>query len=275
MGSPSSWLVICEGHDADAIWAGSALRRRGHRVELVSSESLASARRFEQHLDGDPDGGADAFRVVLDDGRELDLEQVQGVLNRAWTFPQGHLVGVAPADLDYARQELHAFYLGWLAGLPGPVLNPATPRGFAGAWRSAFDWAVLASRAGLGTAPLAVHSSLGPPAQGMPPAWTPPGAQRLQVVGERLLGPPLPEDVAESVRRLARLSCTPLLELTLLPPGVPPWHSTEWSHGWTFVDARPHVELRWAGEAMIDALAEALADGDGPGQRAGTPEESP
>ena len=279
MGSRSTWLVLCEGHDADALWAGAALGARGHPVQLVTSESLASARRFEQHLDGDPDTGDDAFRVVLGDGRSIDLARVRGVLNRAWTFPRGHLAGVAPADLDYARQELHAFYLGWLAALPGPVLNPATPRGFAGAWRSALDWAVLASRAGLAMVPLRVHSSVGPPPQGAPPAWAAgrarSDAQRIQVVGERLLGPQLPEDVAVAARRLARLSSTPLLELTLLPPGVPLPHGGGRSDGWTFVDARPHVELRWAGEAMIDALAEALAAGDGSGGRSRTAEEIP
>ena len=41
---------------------------------------------------------------------------------------------------DYAAAELSALIVSWLAALGGRVLNPASARGFSGAWRSRSEW---------------------------------------------------------------------------------------------------------------------------------------
>jgi hypothetical protein len=190
------------------------------------------ATRFEHRVGVE---GAHAT-FALPDGREVDTTRVEATLNRL-TVPDAELLGPAPpADRDYATQEVWATWLSWLHALPGPTLNPATPRGLSGPSLAPVEWSMLAGRAGLETAPVSVDGA----------AFSSPApAHLLFVVGEAVIGPPSPTDVVQGCQALAVASACLLLGMTF-------------TADWLFVGATPHPDLRRGGRALIDALAAAL-----------------
>lgn len=235
------WFVLCAPGDTAALWAADGLRRRGLApVEVVPLATLASALRWEHRIDAD--GVLTSVRLA--DGRRLESAAVRGVLNRvAWT-PTDLVDRAAPADRDYAVQEVHAFFLSWLHALPR-VLNPPTPRGLAGAWRSAAEWHVLAAAAGLRNAPVRVGTgAAAPDGTAAEPART------VCVAAGRVCGPRLPPEVEKGCAALSRLADTPLLGIDFVAaePGE-----------WTFAAATPFPALQHGGEPLCDALADFLA----------------
>lgn len=174
---------------------------------------------------------------------------MRGTVNRLTGPPETVIGRARAADRAYAREELYAFWLSWLATLPGPVLNAPDPRGLGGAHRSPEEWALLAAAAGL-------------PADGALPAAG--GASRvgtgatvtMLAVAGAVTGPVVDPAVRAAVRRLADRAGTALLGVALARRGG----------GWCFAGATTHPDLRAGGERALDALAAALRAraGDGP-----------
>lgn len=246
------WLVLSERGDVDAQWAQRGLlARRLAPVELVTVDELVAARRWEHRLGGE----RDTVTIELSDGRVIEGGRIRGALNRLIAIPSSLVERAVPTDREYATQELYAFFLSWLASLPGRILNPPTPQGLSGCWLERSEWLVLAASAGLDPGS---HrwSSNGNRAGSTPSA----DARRrtILVIGDRALGPPgVPTTVVAGCGRLARS-----LHLTIL--GV------EFLVGedgrWMFRDATTVPALRRGGEKALDLLAVAL-DGSAAGFR--------
>jgi hypothetical protein len=229
------WLVLCERADLDAHWAAAGLVRRGlEPIELVHADELAAATRW-QHRVG-PDGCS--VTVELVDGRTLSSAEIRGTLNRLVQTPSAPLLRAAPGDREYAREELHAFALSWLAALPGPVLNRPTPQGLSGPWLHRSEWLALAARAGLATPPFRSDDAESE-GRGRSPAAS------VIVVGAKAFGPPGVPALADACGRLARLVGAALLEVAFDPDGL-------------FAAATTLPALRPGGDPLLDALAGAL-----------------
>jgi hypothetical protein len=139
-------VVLCSASDAPALWAWGGLKQLGVRpLELVLAESLAQSSLWEHRVGRD---GAH-LKIVLPDRRVLCSTRIRGVLNRL-VMPSQSVVNLASAsDREYAQSELQAFYLSWLHGLPGTVLNRPTALGLCGSWLHRSEWMVRARDAGL------------------------------------------------------------------------------------------------------------------------------
>jgi hypothetical protein len=240
------WLVLASADDRAALWASAGLRARGVApLEFISVDELAWSRRWVHHI-----GTAGArVHAELADGRVFASDRVHGVLNRLTVAPMSQLVFARPSDRDYALHEISAFFLSWLHGLDATMLNPPTPQGLGGRWRAPSEWLVLAARAGLATADFVRVSD---PADGLvdeiPPTGQD-GAQRVPVVvlREQVFGADVPESVTVGCANLAQLSATPLLGVEFAFDG-----------DWRFLTATPFPDLTLGGEALLDALPEAL-----------------
>ncbi len=141
--------VLIVAHAEDALAARvylSLCRRHGPRVaRLVSDAELVFASAVTLHLDN----GLTRCSCHLADGFHLDADAVGVVFNRFQGISPGHLDAFEIGDRDYARMELNALWLAWLAGLPCPVVNPATARGLCGPLLSNAEWLLRAARVGL------------------------------------------------------------------------------------------------------------------------------
>lgn len=248
-------LVLCEPADGSALWAAAGLRRRtSGPVDVVTGAMLGSALGWEHRLRGD-DAEVD---ITLADGRHITSE-ARPVLNRLLSVPTERLAAVAGPDLEYARQEMQALFLSWLHALPGPMLNRPSPQFLGGHWRHPSQWAVLAAGAGLAAAPFRQSADDPPELAMLPPAprradtgWLPaaPPPVTVFVVAGRVVPPrPLPGDLGEGCRQLAKLAGDELLgiDLQLGPSGT-----------WELVTASSVPDLRSGGEPLLDALADAL-----------------
>lgn len=236
------WLVICSLDDKGGLWAYEGLRRRDLRpLELITAEVLGCALRWEHRLEH----GEVLTRFTLADSRSFDSKEIRGTLNRLQRAPAYHLNSSAAEDRDYSWQEFHAFFLSWLAGLPGVVLNPAQPAGLAGPWLHPSEWRWRAVQAGLPVVPYK-HSLDAPPAmedahQGYQPPLAP---SHAWVCGNHVVGQ-LPEALHEASRALARNAGCPLLQLGFDPQ-------------WRFLTASTEADLRSGGDALLNAIARTL-----------------
>lgn len=229
-------LLLCEPGDLSALWALQALRATGLEIELVTSEELARARRWEHRIEG----GRAWTEVELADGRGIDSRSVSATLNRLVRATTAGLAGADPADRDYAAAELWAFWMSWLESLPGPVLNRPSPQGLCGPWLHGTQWLVLAAGAGLATPPC--RSTNG----AEPLAFEPLAGQPFLVVaGGAVVGPSAPDEVVQGCRELSRAVPCDLL-------GV--WFRNDWE----LAGASPLPDLRRGGPALVDVLAAAL-----------------
>ena len=236
-------LVLCEPGDAVAAFASQGLLARGLATMLVTSVELCSARRWEHRVSST---GA-TLDVELTDGRRIRDAGIRAVLNRLVAVPPSCLEGADPGDRMYADQEWRALLVSALHGLASrgvPVVNEAHPYHLRGRWRTPGEWAILAHRAGFrapawrwdGVIPaMAIEDGVAANAD-------------VVVVGGRVFGG-LPGDVAERSRRLASLAGEPVLGIRL---------GGEVAGSWTFIGADPAPDLRIAGEAGLDALADLL-----------------
>lgn len=243
--------MLCEHYDEAATWAGEGLSARGLPVERVTADDLADATRWSHRVGA----AGTTFGVELDDGRVVDHETVLGTLNRLVTSPTSQLRAADPADRDYAAQELFAFSLSWLWSLPGPMLNRPTPQGLSGYWRHESEWAVLAARAGLRTAPYTMTSAesngrwmLAEEAMDEDRVTT------LFVVDGQVIGEPHHRAVTDGCRQLAALSGSTLVGIDLVDE-QPFGGGGTGPERWTFLQASPLPELRLGGDALLDALA--------------------
>ena len=242
------WLVLCSANDQSAHWAYDGLKRRGLKpLEIVYAEALPFSLRWEHRV------GADgvSISVTLPDGRVIDSDSVRGALNR--------VVGVAPLpatyspDAEYANSEIPAFFLSWMYGLPGPVLNRATAQGLSGQWRHISEWVCLASRAGL-EVPAYRQSSQDRINEAITerrlfPLGTP--TRTLIVIEGNVCGADVPPAIREGCARLSELSGTSILgvEFVLTP------QRDASGYNWMFAGATPLPDLRYGGEELLDQIA--------------------
>lgn len=232
-------LVLCDAGDPVARWLAGELTARAVHVELVTSGQILRADRLVHRVSS---SGTD-LEIDLADGRRLVAAELAGVVNRLVAVPSDPL-GAAPADGEYARQERHALWLSFLAGLPCPVLNGPMPLGLSGVWLSGPEWVVRAARAGLPTAP--AHFDSGGP---VPDALAGCSAPMLVVAGA-VFGPTPAAGLADGVRALAASVGADLLEVRL----------RRGAHGGLEVaGATTLPDLRLGGEPVIDHLAGVLA----------------
>jgi hypothetical protein len=240
------WLVLCSSQDLPALWAGQGLKARGlDPVEIVTADQLACSLRWEHRLGA---GGAEV-EVTLADGRTLRHDRIRGALNRLQWIPPG--VFAASPDREYALQEMTAFFLSWLYGLPDPVLNRPTPQGLSGRWRHASEWIWLAAQAGL---PVPPYRKRDLDAEGWTPGERPlfpqgTPMQTVLVLDGETAGAAAPAEILGGCRRLARLAGTSLLGIDFAagPAGA-----------WTFAGANPTPDLRLGGDRFLDQLAATL-----------------
>lgn len=242
------WLVLCSANDVSAHWACEGLKRRGLKpIEMVYAEALPFSPRWEHRV------GADgvSISITLPDGRLIDSAAIRGALNR--------MVGVPPLpptyspDVEYANAEIPAFFLSWMYGLPGPVLNRATAQGLCGQWKHVSEWVCLASRAGLQT-PAYKQSSGDQINEAITerrlfPIGTP--TRTVIVIEGNVCGADVPPAVREGCARLSELSGTSLLgiEFVLTP------RSVDSGSNWIFAGATPLPDLRYGGEELLDQMA--------------------
>jgi len=246
------WLILASQNDASALWAFHGLRDRGLQpLELIFAEMLPFSLRWEHRVDA----RESSITITLADGRIIRNSEVRGVLNRLTHVPLQHLSG--NPDYDYASQEYSAFFMSWLSSFRGPVLNPASSQGLAGAWRHISEWVWLAAQAGLPT-PKYRQTSADDidemvELRKLFPAGTP--TVTTVVVQDRVLGQSLTPEIERSCLKLAELAQTPLLgiDFAMTAVGAP----------WQFAGATPLPDLMLGGQPLLDHLARSLSAANG------------
>jgi hypothetical protein len=235
-------LVLCHSDDLPALWAYRELARLHRDVQLVTADALAYALTWEHRITS-----ADiTTSITLANGRTIRSGDVTGTLNRLHTVPGEHLAA-AGADRAYAEMEIYALFASWLAALPGPVLNAASPSGLCGStWRSPSEWVVLARQAGLPVLPRRESGEDDPDALMMPPPYE--GTQLVLVAGDDVIGGNAPPDVCERAGNLARRNGLSIAGVFFhVDRGI-----------WRFHSLTLLPDLRVGGARTIDALSRAL-----------------
>ena len=198
------WLVISEPEDRPALWAYEKLKQEGlDPLEQVTPEELSYTTKINYILNSEKS----EFRFFLHDGRDIDSNNVQGVLNRL-TFVHTKHFGYSP-DTQYAIQEFNAFFLGWLSSLKAPVINFPIPSGFSGKWRHLAEWTWLANIAGLPTTNYSNNSK--PSMINSQPSID--EGLTVIVAGGELFGPDVPDAILDGCAKLADSTKTKLLEV--------------------------------------------------------------
>ncbi|HVN02285.1 MAG TPA: hypothetical protein VMT68_18950 [Caulobacteraceae bacterium] len=237
-------LIVCDDDDLSAAWAADMLSARGLAPTLLTGRDLADVTHWRHSVAAD---GRASLELRLGDGRTLRSDDVSGVLNRLTSVPWSWLSRLGGPDVRYAAQELHALFLSWLQGLPGPMLNRPTPQGLCGNNRHPSAWVALAARAGLPVAPYR-QTSADDPAE----LWSSPypAASRsvVAIAGRAIGDADLIAAWGEACVRLSAMSGCALLGVDF----------AEIDRGWRFAAATPSPYLASGGPALADALAEAL-----------------
>lgn len=243
------YLVLCSSSDTSGLWVYQGLRQLGvGPIELVFSESLAFGSHWEHRLQG----GVTQFRVTLPDGRVLCSSRIQGAINRLLAPAQGNERQAAASDREYAQAELYAFYLSWLQGLPGILINRPGVLGLSGPWYHTSEWVCRASRAGL-KAPVYRQSAHDTAKRGYE-SLAPEGATTINLITFRgeVYGGRVAEPVARACAKLAKDATTGLLGIELYAGQ---------NGEWAFASATPWPPLSVGGTPLLRSLAEALIHG--------------
>ncbi|HXB99246.1 MAG TPA: hypothetical protein VNU74_02520 [Terriglobales bacterium] len=244
------WLILCSSSDPSGLWAYEGLRRLGVApLELILAESLAYGSLWEHRLDS----GGTHLKIVLPDRRTLCSSRIRGAVNRLLAPAPGITERAAVSDKEYAQAELQAFYLSWIKGLPGVVINRPTPIGLCGSWYHPSEWAYRASHSGLPIAPYR-HSAHDAPEKCYRPL-VPQGATMLNVIVFRgeVFGAQLPEPTLSACAKLADASETEMLGMGLY---------ADENGEWTFANATPCPDLSVGGVPLLQRLAKALTQGE-------------
>lgn len=239
--SPPPRLLLSEPHDASAEWLADGLAAREVAVEAVTTTELLGAKRWEHRV-----GCAGVqLEVELGDGRLIESGALHTVINRIVGIPI-ELLPVTEEDREYAHQELYAFWLSWLEGLPCRVLNRTTPLGLSGPWLSNAEWAMHASRAGLPTEPLRLDGRPPEPAHHLDDVVV------VVVAAGAVFGPPGAAGLVEGCRGLAAAAEVEMLEVRLKP-------SSSSAGELCFAGATTLPDLRLGSDPLLDHLARSLA----------------
>jgi hypothetical protein len=137
-------LIVAAAGDASAL----ALARRWSDAgaRLLTPEDLSVA-GWRHHI-GDPEAGC-----AVASGEVLPVASIAGVVTRLAWVSEHELAWIVAEDRAYVAAEMSAFFLGWLAELPVPVLNRPAPGCLAGpGWRHE-RWVHAAARLGIPTVP--------------------------------------------------------------------------------------------------------------------------
>lgn len=237
-------LVLCDDGDESAAWAAHGLRRCGLDVVLATASELTCALRCEHRVED----GHVTVEMSLPGRRNWSGTGVTGVLNRLRTVPVPATPGVPEPDLVYARDELQALTLSWLAGIErSGAFFIGSPRaaGLSAPWRYATEWHLLAQAAGLPPAPVTLHT-------GTDPVPVAPASAVLSICGE--LSGALTPHREQGVRRLVQLTGAETLSVMFD------------AHGRTVLcDELP--DLRGGGDPGVHALARRLTASAGEASR--------
>lgn len=255
------WLILCSSSDPSGLWAYQGLRQLGlDQVELVLADWLAHGSRWEHRVNHD----ATHLKITLPDGRVLCSSRIRGAINRLLAPAPGIAQLAADSDKEYAQAELQAFYLSWLYGLPGTVINRPSAVGLCGPWYHASEWIYRASHAGLAT-PLYRQSAADTEDRGFR-SLAPEGAAKQNVIAFRgevfatqpctrpgtQSGTQLPQSTVRACTKLAEEAGIELLGLELF--------ASE-NGDWTFAGATPMPDLSIGGMPLLERLALALNEG--------------
>jgi hypothetical protein len=145
-----------------------------------------------------------------------------------------------------------AFYLSWLYGLPGTVINRPTPQGLCGAWRHSSEWVWLAERAGLPGPPYrrTGRDTIDSGYRSLVPANE--QVTQLVVLQSGVFGGTLPQEVAFACRKLAKSAGTEML-------GIDVYRTT--NSQWTFAGATPSPDFTIGGPPLLEHMAQILQNG--------------
>ncbi len=242
------FLILCSSYDAPAIWAAHGLQAMGlHPVSLVTPEMFASATTLEHRVGND--GTSIALKFM--DGYGISDHNLRGVLNRLPGPPREIIDRFAPADRDYALQEMTAFYLSWLNSLPCPILNRPTPQGLSGRWFHNSELVLLAHQSGLATS-IYRQSAKDPVEDGYKPL-APPEAriERVVVLDGEVFGAQPPAQVQDACCQFSKLCRTPLLGVDFFID----------SGTWIFSHATPLPDYQVGGSRLLQRLAQVFQTG--------------
>lgn len=245
------WLVMCSSTDPSGPWVYQGLRELGVApLELVLAEWLACANEWEHRVAGNDTH----LKITLPDGRVLCSSRIRGAINRLLAAP-GIGQRAAASDRDYAQAELQAFYLSWLKGLPGVVINRPTATGMCGSWFHISEWVQRASRAGL-RVPVYRQTAYDAPERCFR-SLAPEAARKQNLIAFRgeVFGASVPLSVAGACGQLARDAEAEILGIELYESG---------GGEWTFSNASPCPDLTAGGPGLLERLAEVLMEGERP-----------
>jgi hypothetical protein len=246
------WLVLCSSEDQSAIWAYQGLKQLGVApLELVTAESLACS-QWEHRLSGNDT----VIRITLANGKVIDGAEVKGALNRLHGPSPYALQKAADSDREYAQAELTAFYLSWLHGLPGVVINRPTPMGLSGAWLHSSEWTLRAARAGLRTRRYRQSAgddrgAMSVRCGGRDSGRRDSGRQSVIALRHGVFGGLVPNAVARACGKMVVDAGAEMLGMELVCEGGE----------WTFADAMPTPDLRVGGAPLLRCMAEILMKG--------------
>jgi hypothetical protein len=246
------WLVLCASSDPSGLWVYEGLRQMGVApVELVLAEWLACGSQWEHRLDAN----GTHLKITLQDGRVLCSSRIRGAINRLMAPFPGIVERAAASDKEYAQAELQAFYLSWLHGLPGIVINRPSAIGLCGSWFHPSEWVIRADRAGLPT-PVYRQSGHDSPDKGYR-SLPPDGAAILRLItfGGEVFGGQVPETTSRACVRLALEAKTEMLGVELYAAR---------NGEWTFANATPCPDLSAGGKPLLERLALHLTAGGRP-----------
>lgn len=243
------WLVLCSSSDPSGLWVHQGLKQLGVApLELVLAEWLAYGTQWEHRLDA---SGAH-LKIALPDGRVLCSSRIRGAINRLVAPAPALAQRAAESDKDYAQAELQAFYLSWLHGLPGVVVNRPTAVGLCGSWYHPSEWAYRASLAGLPVPTYRQSSHDAPDLCYRSPAVE--GARTLNVIafqGETF-GGTLPENIVRGCTKLAEDAQAEMLGIEFCAAE---------NGDWAFASANPCPDLSVGGSPLLARLAQTLTEG--------------
>jgi|SRR5271169_2494114 len=246
------WLVLCSSSDPSGLWVYEGLRQLGVApLELVLAEWLGYGSRWEHRLDG----SGTHLKIVLPDGRVLCSSRIRGAINRLLAPSPGIAQRAAASDKEYAQAELQAFYLSWLNGLPGVVINRPTSVGLCGPWYHPSEWVYRASRAGL---PAPVYRQNGHDAAELGyRSLAPEGAGTIKLItfGGEVFGGRVPDRIVGACVKLAHEAKTEMLGIEL--------YAAE-NGEWTFANATPCPDLSAGGAPLLKRMAQSLTEGGQP-----------
>lgn len=258
----------------------TALLRRLLGPEAVD---LMPVEAFERASDWSYAPGMPPSPVRLSDGRELPLDAEVVTFNRIHYIRAADFSTGAEADWHYAVAERRAALLGWLAALPGPIVNRPDSSGLSGFETDDLGWAVRGGQCGLPVTDAVMTTSTrrsgwhpgrarrltadigilfegedlaGRAGEGGRPVLFMPGVEELRatilVAGDEVLGdaslPVVPAGLAAGALALARSVGCALLELTMTAP--------DRGSGWRFLRAspRPRLDTALHLRATVDLL---------------------